>query len=223
MSEQIDPTTEEMPQIIKDFIAQADPPEGYGNDRFEPSWRDLFVFFPFLLFWLGLIHSRGIAISLLIAAICLIVLYGRMVQAFKDEMVFVSNPFDFVKAEMQLLLCIVILFGFAFFYTNVVFHHQFNSAISLFDAIYFSFITIGTVGYGDIYPIGIYARFLVVLEMCSGVWFFVTIIPVALSDQTERLKNFRVRRQKLAQSVKAGFEAGELKPNSFKPNMKGKK
>jgi hypothetical protein len=47
---------------------------------------------------------------------------------------------------------------------------------SFTDFIYYSAITIATVGYGDIYPVHIIARFLVVIEVLSGALLVIFLI-----------------------------------------------
>jgi hypothetical protein len=44
------------------------------------------------------------------------------------------------------------------------------------ELLYFSFVTLTTVGYGDITPVGSYARSLAILEGISGVLFVATFV-----------------------------------------------
>ena len=50
--------------------------------------------------------------------------------------------------------------------------------LDVWDSLYFSFVTITTLGYGDIKPVGGWARFLVVPEVLVGI--FILVVAVAL-------------------------------------------
>jgi hypothetical protein len=126
-------------------------------------------------------------------------------------MAFVSNPFDFVKVELINLLNTVVFFGFGYFFLSNTGEGHFNQQIQVFDGVYFSFVTIATLGYGDIHPVSLLAKAIVIFEVIVGLWFFVTVIPVAVADQAERLRHFRIHRQKLAEELRKSFEKGELK------------
>lgn len=126
-------------------------------------------------------------------------------------MAFVSNPFDFVKVELINLLNTVVFFGLGYFFLSKTGETHFNQQIQAFDGVYFSFVTIATLGYGDIHPISLWAKTVVILEVVVGLWFFVTVIPVAVADQAERLRHFRIHRQKLAEELRKSFEKGDLK------------
>jgi len=63
----------------------------------------------------------------------------------------------------------------------------FNPAIeTIFDAIYFSIVTLASVGYGDILPVSGFARLMVSIEILSGVAYSVFFLSVVASFLRER-------------------------------------
>lgn len=83
---------------------------------------------------------------------------------------------------------IIILFGLTFYHLDSigVDINLFNKKLDRFDAIYFSLVTITTLGYGDILPMNIYAKLLVMFELVIGMWFLITTIPIAISVQKDK-------------------------------------
>lgn len=85
-------------------------------------------------------------------------------------------------------ICIYLLIGLFFTYLYGTIDaltpfHVFTliSRPNLGDYLYFSFITLTTVGYGDISPQGPLARFLAVLEALSGQVYLVTVVALLIS------------------------------------------
>lgn len=59
---------------------------------------------------------------------------------------------------------------------------------NLWDFFYFSFITITTIGYGDIYPVSILARCFVILENIVGIFFIVFFFTIIVAYHFEYLQ-----------------------------------
>lgn len=64
-----------------------------------------------------------------------------------------------------------------------------KSGANLFDFIYFSFITITTVGYGDIIPINPMAKFLTIIEVLLGISFVSLILGRLILEKDKSDKN----------------------------------
>jgi len=56
-----------------------------------------------------------------------------------------------------------------------------NRLTDSIDAVYFSIVTIMTVGYGDFVPCGTAGRLLVIAELAAGVVFVIVVVPLLLS------------------------------------------
>lgn len=135
-------------------------------------------------------------------------------------MAYVSNPFDFVTVELLNLLTVVLALGIGFHLHSVADSSQFNKALGLPDGVYFSVVTAATLGYGDIHPVAPLSKSLVLPEVAIGIWFFITIIPVAVADQAERLRHFRVHQENMKRAMATTIAKGEAKPAEPPPEPK---
>lgn len=204
---------EEVPDFVQAFLDSATPPEGKGNDHFVLNWSILLVFFPFSVYGLTYFEIPYLNEGLLIYSVIVLAFYVRLISAFKEHMAYQSNPFDFVKVQFIIFLNIVTYFGMVYFFLHRIDANSFSLPLDAFDSVYFSLVTVSTLGYGEIHPISKFARALTMSEVLVGMWFFVTVVPVAVADQAERLRNFRLGRQKMADAIKTGIKNGEVKFN----------
>lgn len=87
---------------------------------------------------------------------------------------------------------IFIGFGFAllYFFLETLFPGSFqsvgNQAFSMFDAFYFSFITLSTIGYGDILPLSVAARTYAILESTLGLFYCSMLVARLVSMYESR-------------------------------------
>ena len=84
------------------------------------------------------------------------------------------------------LLCVYVLiglsFGFAFLLTDIRDPAAFTaSPLRVSGCVYYSFITLTTVGYGDISPVSSVARGLAVAEAILGQLYLVSVVSLAVS------------------------------------------
>ena len=103
------------------------------------------------------------------------------------------------KFELLILLLAV---GFVTFIGGAVIYvfeaHSNEKITSLFDAIYWSLITISTVGYGDITPVTPEGKVLTMVLIIFGIGFIsfaTSIIATAFAEKLEQLKSERVVRE----------------------------
>lgn len=221
MKSQTQKPTPEMPEVIKAFIDSASPPPGQGNARFKLNWTILLMLVPYLAYLLVLLPIPHLTWGLFVYSLAFVVVNCFLMSAFKEHMANVTTPFDFVKFEFITLLNAVVFFGLGYFFLSKTGEGHFNQAIQVFDGVYFSFVTIATLGYGDIHPVSSWAKSMVIFEIVVGLWFFVTVIPVAVADQAERIRHFRIHRQKFAEELRKGFERGELKATEVRNDTEG--
>lgn len=83
-----------------------------------------------------------------------------------------------------------ITFGFVYYMITIVwggssfygYTESENSLINYFQFIYFSFITLATVGYGDIHPVTFIGRSIVILEIIAGVTLVNLILAIVIGS-----------------------------------------
>jgi voltage-gated potassium channel len=100
------------------------------------------------------------------------------------------HPLAEALAVISLLLSLVVV-GFAGSYYSISLHtDQFPSIHTRIDALYFTIVTIGTVGYGDITPAGQGARALVSFQIMLNLTLIATIVRllgrVATTSRSDR-------------------------------------
>ena len=116
--------------------------------------------------------------------------YANSVKQFGD--VFIDKKFEFFT--LAILFCMAVIFGSSiiFIYEGAGINPNINS---FFDAIYWSIITISTVGFGDISPVTIEGRvatiFLVIVGL-SVIAFFTSIVTTALNSRLTILKEEKI-------------------------------
>lgn len=115
--------------------------------------------------------------------------YSNSISAFMR--VIASKKFEFMT-QMILLLFILFVSSIAIY----IFEGEENPKIStFFDAIYWSLVTISTVGFGDITPVSIAGKLTAIMVILSGIaWVtFITSLSVSLfSQKLQELKDIRV-------------------------------
>jgi len=115
--------------------------------------------------------------------------HARSIHQFIE--VLADRKFELITLFV-LLLFVVIVGGLAIYITEEHLNKDINN---LFDAIYWSFITITTVGYGDISPVSTIGRiisFVIVILGITMISFATSVIVSAFSEKLTELKEERV-------------------------------
>ena len=202
---------DELPEIAQALLNLLKPPNHQGNGRFGLGRSAIVLLAPYIIYLIGFYKHEYIPWVLHVYSVAYSLFGMVLISRFKEEMAHLLNPFDFVKVQLLNFINIVVLFGLSYFFISKALTDQFNNQNSgFFDYIYFSFVTITTLGYGDIHPIGWYSRLLVILELCFGLWFVITVIPVAVADQAEKMRDYRMKKQVFDAELKKAIENGDV-------------
>lgn len=132
-----------------------------------------------LLISLALMHcgTLGVAAGCLISAFIIIdTLLGTTSVAFFTR--FPAHPLRTVVLSLFSFLLIVSSFGTFFKALSSSFCREIEGTV---DAIYFSFVTITTLGYGEIEPISPTSKFVVIFELIVGLYFLVILLSIFAS------------------------------------------
>ena len=110
----------------------------------------------------------------------------------------VNNFLSVLKTKKFELITLLMLVGFIIFIGGAViyvFEYNINSNIhNFFDALYWSLITISTVGYGDISPVTDQGRILTMFLVLSGIAFISFSTSIIASAFTEKLQEVKYQR-----------------------------
>jgi len=116
--------------------------------------------------------------------------YSKSIKQFRD--VFKEKRFEFFTLSIMFLMAII--FG-----STIMFIYEGNginqNVDSFFDAVYWSVITISTVGFGDISPVSTEGRVVTIFLVIGGMSvmaFFTSIVTTSLSHRLEALKDEKV-------------------------------
>ena len=110
----------------------------------------------------------------------------------------VNNFLAIIKTKKFELITLILLVSFITFIGGAViyvFEYKINPNITtFFDAIYWSLITISTVGYGDISPVTYQGRILTMFLILAGIAFISFATSIIASAFTEKLQELKTQR-----------------------------
>jgi hypothetical protein len=138
------------------------------------------VLFPIIILYFGLASHPiiiGILIWFMLETMCYI-----------PTLIFASDIFPAPRSYGRSILLLLfnyleIVFGFAVFYASGPYMNQ--AFVHWFDPIYFSFVTSGTIGYGDFFPITTIGKVLVSIESVI----FLIFVVLFLSFFTRKVES----------------------------------
>ena len=144
----------------------------------------------------------------------MLTLHLALVARLKQAMAHVLNPFSFVTVVLINFFLVVVYFGMTYNFLQEIDATQFKVSTPgplFLNMIYYSMVTIATVGYGDIVPTAWLSKLLAIGEIFVGIWFLVMTLPFAIADQVERIRHFRVTKQKALEELERGVAEGRWK------------
>ena len=153
---------------LKHFIAKKDK---HRRDLVVDFFVLFKVFLPLIGVWTGWYQASWF-ICLMVWLLVETVFYLPMVIFASDLMTPTSTP------RRALLLLFLNYLEINFCFATLFFLYQgFNAPLlTWLDALYFSFITAGTIGYGDFFPIASFTKILVIFQTLIFFSFFVIFI-----------------------------------------------
>lgn len=95
------------------------------------------------------------------------------------------NPLAQALAVISLMLSLIVAGFAAGYYSLAINSTQFPGIHTRLDGLYFTIVTIGTVGYGDITPVGQGARAMVSLQIMLNLTLIATVIRMLARVATE--------------------------------------
>jgi voltage-gated potassium channel len=116
--------------------------------------------------------------------------YANSIKQFSD--VFIEKRFEFFTLTIMFLMAVTFGSAVIFIYEGAGTNPNINN---FFDAVYWSIITISTVGFGDIAPVTIEGRVATIFLVITGlavIAFFTSIVTTALGEKLIALKEEKV-------------------------------
>jgi hypothetical protein len=92
-----------------------------------------------------------------------------------------SNPRVGVHSLITLLYPVVALFALAYYLTAHNDPAQFDGLVTRTDSLYYTIVTLGTIGYGDVHAVGQFARVLTMIQIAFDLVVIGAFVAVASS------------------------------------------
>ena len=171
-------------------------PIGLGQQAWNIKWGYLSFFLYFLPFLISNYTNSFEANLVLLIYSCIMCSAGILfiIKSEKEDLQEIKIT-NYIFSQFFHFLLAILFFGFIYFYIWKINPSYFNTPnidITYFDMVYFSFVTVATLGYGEIYPIHISGKLVVIYELIFGFWFVVNVISISISFKGEYIKHQRI-------------------------------
>jgi voltage-gated potassium channel len=104
-----------------------------------------------------------------------------IIRELRKQLMAGSNPRVGVHSLITLLYPVVALFALAYYLTARTDPAQFDGLATRTDSLYFTIVTLGTIGYGDVHAVGQFARVLTMIQIAFDLVVIGAFVAVASS------------------------------------------
>lgn len=117
--------------------------------------------------------------AVVVFVVSLAVLIWLIVEQLRKQMAAGPNPGVRLRTLLTLLYPVVVLFALTYYVIQSASPTQFDGLVTRTDSLYFTVVTLGTVGYGDFHPAGQLARWLTTVQIAFDLVVIGALIAVA--------------------------------------------
>lgn len=205
-------STQKLDPVYKSFFGMA-PTDEFGSGYITNYWKAIMLLFPFAIYFFGLLDYRIVDWILFGLSMFFVFLFIVTIYGFNKDMGNNMNPFDFVTFQFINIICVTGHFAISFYFFHSLYPNSLSSSESSYELIDYFILSVGTIttAGSQIYPVATTTKLLSLAEMCIGIWFLVTIIPVAIGFQAERTRQFHVAKKKFTRELEKAIKEGRFK------------
>ena len=138
--------------------------------------------------------KRNLSSLNLLISDSLVVIVPRLKIAIVNKVIYAVTR---TSQIIVLVIILALLFGVLVTFCERSCNKQFEGRFGPISALYWSFVTMTTVGYGDIVPVTFVGRFLSILWMFTGL-IVASVLTATLTDTVNGTNNIRIENQKVA-------------------------
>lgn len=201
----------DLPPYLKAYLKIGNM-DGYGKDSFPFHWTQLILLIQFSYYFLLNINSNIFNWICLGLSIIAIILLLSIIRSLAKDFISEINPFDFVTQELLTFASLIIHYGIMSFIIYKIDNSQYSFTVepNLFNFLYNAFATVGTIGFYDLYPATAFTKIIVIIELCISLWFLSTMIPLAISLQSERIKSYTIAKKEFEDELEKAVKEGKV-------------
>lgn len=154
---------------------------------FYDFWYLLLIFFSYTL-----VQADKITLAIIIAILNICFALNHILEYFLPDKKGIQKILKIPKHKLRLLDILqswtLIILGYAVIYYSIfkINSKSFIGIESFFDSVYFSIVTITTLGYGDIVPVSFWPKLTVISEVFLGFTYVVIVLTMYLNIYAQR-------------------------------------